>query len=222
MQYQRIIDLSHPLSPGKEKRRMDVEMVNSDRIAGVIQRPGQWYIMHYINMVNHIGTHVEVPLHCMEDGLDLSSIPPDTFVGEAVILDLRGLSAGSAISAQQVQDAAAAVDGGIRKGDIVFANLGWSRHYGDDRYMHNPYFTAEPLQWLVDEGMKLLGADAMGIENPKDSERPAHMTIFRAGVPLIENLTGLDQLSKTRVFVSALPVVIEKLDAFPVRVVAME
>jgi len=221
MAYQRIIDLSYPLVPGKEARRLDVRMINSDAVADVVLLPDQWYTMHYIDMVSHLGTHVEVPLHYQRDGADLARIPVETFLGEAVILDLRSLPDSSGISTEQLRNAAAKA-GGIRSGDIVFGWLGWSRYYRTDRYMKNPYFSTESLRWLMDQGIKLLGVDASGIENPADPEHPAHSTIFQAGVPLIENLTALDQLSRDRVFVSALPVAICGLEAFPVRVVAME
>jgi len=45
---------------------------------------------------------------------------------------------------------------------------------------------------------------------------------FRAGIPLIENLDNLDQLTQPRVTVHALPVPVTGLDAFPLRVIATE
>ncbi len=49
-----------------------------------------------------------------------------------------------------------------------------------------------------------------------------HLLLFRAGIPLIENLANLEQLTHSRVVVYALPVPVKGLDAFPLRVIAVE
>lgn len=49
-----------------------------------------------------------------------------------------------------------------------------------------------------------------------------HLILFRAGIPLIENLGHLDRLTQSRVQVYALPVPVKGLDAFPLRVIAVE
>ena len=48
------------------------------------------------------------------------------------------------------------------------------------------------------------------------------LTGHGAGIPLIENLAHLDQLTQKRVRVYALPVPVKGLDAFPLRVIAIE
>jgi len=49
-----------------------------------------------------------------------------------------------------------------------------------------------------------------------------HLLLFRAGIPLVENLAHLDKLTQDRVQVFALPVPVKGLDAFPLRVIAIE
>lgn len=85
------------------------------------------------------------------------------------------------------------------------------------------YFATEPLEWLVSQGMKLMGVDSMGVELAHDDTHANanHLVLFRAGIPLIENLTNLDQVAGKRVTVYALPVPVKGLDAFPLRVIAL-
>ena len=49
-----------------------------------------------------------------------------------------------------------------------------------------------------------------------------HLLLFRAGIPVIENLANLDQLTQKRVKTFSLPVPVKGLDAFPLRVIAIE
>ena len=218
----KIIDLSHVIEPGKAGRKFVLEMIGADTVnPNVIRLENQWYIMHNISMVSHIGTHIEAPYHILKDQADLASIPLDTLMGPAVILDLRGYPKKSAIQIEHVRRAAEKA-GGIRTGDIVFGNLGGAPFYGTEQYAGSPYFPPETIAWLADRGMKLMGVDATGVEVPNSEEHVSHHALFERGIPLIENLNNLNQLTKSRVQVYAIPVAVRGLEAFPVRVIALE
>ena len=218
----KIVDLSHVIEPGKAGRKFSLEMVGAETVnPNVIRLENQWYIMHNISMVSHIGTHIEAPYHILKDQADLAAIPLETLMGPAIILDLRGRAAKSAIGIDDVRSSADKA-GGIRPGDIVFGNLGWGPFYGAERYGGNPYFPPETIAWLADHGMKLMGVDASGVEVPGNEEHVSHHALFQRGIPLIENLANLARLSKSRVQVYAFPVAVRGLEAFPVRVIAVE
>jgi kynurenine formamidase len=217
-----MIDLSHVITPGSAGRKFSVEMVGADSVnPKVVRLDGQWYIMHNVSMVNHIGTHIEAPFHLSETATDLAGLTLDQLTGDAVLLDLRACARKSAISEQHVCEAAARV-GGIRHGDIVFCNLGGARHYGTPDYGLSPYFSPEAMRWLVAQGMKMMGVDAGGVEVPGSEEHVNHHALFDQNIPLIENLTNLDALTSSRFTVYALPIAIAGLDAFPLRVIAIE
>lgn len=218
----KIIDLSHIIEPGKAGRKFSLEMVGAETVnPNVIRLENQWYIMHNISMVSHIGTHIEAPYHILKNQADLAGLPLEILMGDAVILDLKGRPAKAAIGIAEVK-AAADKAGGIRRGDIVFGNLGLGPHYGTDRYKGNAYFPPETIGWLAEMGMKLMGVDAGGVEVPGSEEHVSHHALFSRGIPLIENLVHLEQVSKPRVRVYALPVAVRGLEAFPVRVIAVE
>ena len=218
----KIIDLSHVIEPGKAGRKFTLEMVGAETVnPNVIRLENQWYIMHNISMVSHIGTHIEAPYHILKDQADLAAIPLETLMGPAIILDLRGRPSKSAIGIDDVKIAADKA-GGIRPGDIVFGNLGLGPLYGTERYGGNPYFPPETIAWLATRGMKLMGVDASGVEVPGSEEHVSHHALFLRGIPLIENLAHLDQLTKSRVQAYAFPIAVRGLEAFPVRVIAME
>jgi arylformamidase len=212
---ERIVDLTRIIEPTSPEanRKFVVHIHNAlHEIPGKVRPEGEWYIMSDVELMNHVGTHIETPFHCLKEGTDLAQIPVSQLAGEAVILDLREAEAEYGVTLAQVQ-AAAAKAGGIRKGDIVFGQMGKTQ-----------YFSTEALKWLVDQGMKLMGVDSGGVElsHDKTHANVNHLVLFRAGVPLIENLTNLDQLTRLRVKVYALPIPVKGLDAFPLRVIAIE
>jgi len=218
----KIIDLSHIITPGKAGRKFGIERVGAETVnPNVVRLEGQWYIMHNVTMVSHIGTHIEAPYHLFESQADLSRLSPEQLIGKAVLLDLRHCPRKSGVTIEHVREASRKV-GGIQPGDIVFCNLGSAQFYGTDDYATTPYFSPEAIRWLVDQEMKLMGVDASGVEVPGSEEHVNHAALFSKGIPLIENLANLDSLSKTRFTVYALPIAVVGLEAFPLRVIAVE
>ena len=215
----KVIDLSHLLRPGREARRLEIEEIQATDITGAPSER-EWYIMHRVAMDNHIGTHMEVPYHALEDAADLATVPVEQVAGEAAILDLRDHSAGESIPLEEVQRAAEQA-GGVGQGDIVFCMTGWSQHYGSQQYDEPPFLAREAVHWLVGRGIKMLGIDTRGSMDPAFPDRQNHLPLFEAGVVYIENLTNLEAVPESRVSVVALPPAIEGLEGFPVRVVAL-
>jgi arylformamidase len=211
----RIVDLTEIIEPtGPDAQRKFVIHKHDAllEIPGKVRPEGEWYIMSDVELMDHIGTHIEVPLHCLKDGADLAETPIEQLVGDAAILDLTGAEAEGGVTLEQVQAAAAAA-GGIGEGDIVFCRMGKTK-----------YFSTASLQWLVEQGMKLMGVDSGGVELSHDETHANvnHLLLFRAGIPVIENLAHMDQLTQSRVKAYALPVPVKGLDAFPLRVIAIE
>ena len=218
MKINQVIDLSHPLHPGREARTLEISQLDATQLTGAHEEEG-WYIMHRVVMVNHLGTHLEVPYHILENGADLAQIPAKQYIGAAVILDLRGYGAREGIPLEAVQ-AAAEKAGGIEQGDLVFVMTGWSEYYGGDEYMSPPFLVREAVQWIVGHGIKVLGIDTSGAMDPDSPDRWNHLPIMEAGVVYIENLTNLASGPESRVMAAALPPAVEGLEGMPVRVVA--
>jgi arylformamidase len=212
---ERMIDLTQVIqpTPPDAQRKFVVRIHDAlAEIPGKVRPEGEWYVMSDVDLMGHVGTHMEAPFHCLKQGADLSQIPLDRLGGDAVILNLVNAKAEGGVTLQQVQDAAR-VAGGVRNGDIVFCRMG-----------PTPYFSTAPLKWLVEQGMKMMGVDSSGVElaGDKTQANVNHLVLFRAGIPLIENLANLNRVSRPRVKVYALPVPVRGLDAFPLRVIAVE
>lgn len=176
--------------------------------------------MHEIEMVNHLGTHIEVPYHLNPDGFDLVQLPLEKTLGPTRVLDIGQPAPGSAIGLDEIQRAADRADG-VQAGDIVFIRTGWSDRFDTPEYIKSPWFRPEGLTWLVDQGMALLGVESAGVEELSSKTHESHLALFDRDVPLIENLTNMAALGD-RVTVTSIctPLAIAGLEAFPVRVLA--
>ncbi len=217
----RIVDLTHTIDPEHAGRKFELKMIGADEVNhNVIRLEDQWYIMHDIAMVSHIGTHIEMPYHIMKSGNDLAEEPLEHLCGDCVLLDLRGMDKQNPITVPVLEEAAAKA-GGIRPGDIVLCNLGYADRYGTEEYGQSPYFTNEGLKWLIAKGMKLMGVDAGGVEIPRSEEHVNHIELLAKDIPLIENIANLNALDRSRFKLYAFPAKIKGLESFTLRVVAI-
>jgi len=222
-----MVDLTHKLVPGEEERRLEVktffvEDVSSPKggklLPKIKRAKDVWYIMQEITLLNHIGTHIEAPYHYLKDGKDVSEVPLERVVGEAVVLDFTHKKPNEKIDVDDLER----YGKDVREGDIVLIRTDRSRFWKTEEYHQRPYLTNDAAKWFVQKKIGCLCIDASGIEVKGIETQPNHKTLFENDIPVIENLTNLDQLNKNRVFFMATPIKIDKTDASLVRAVAIE
>jgi kynurenine formamidase len=103
---------------------------------------------------------------------------------------------------------------------LFVASLGYAR-FGSLAYAEGRHFlTRAGAAWLADHDAALVGIDALNIDDTTDRQRPAHTLLLAAGIPVVEHLTGLEQLPPTGAWFTAVPLRIEKLGTIPVRAFA--
>jgi arylformamidase len=175
----------------------------------------------------HIGTHIEGPYHCIEDGKKLDELPLEKYIGKAVVLDLTWKKERDReISKEDLEKS-----GFVKKGDIVLLKTGYDQRFSGEElqsevYMANsPYLSDEAIEWLIKKEIKNMGIDFWSIEeypiNP-DIGEPRHIRLFNKDIPFIHSLVDLVKIETSRVFFIALPMLISGLDSSPVRAVAIE
>ncbi len=63
MRYERIVDLTLPLVPGQGGRPLTIERGRTEELTAHAPVDHPWYIMHRVQTISHIGTHIEAPYH---------------------------------------------------------------------------------------------------------------------------------------------------------------
>ena len=169
-----------------------------------------------LHMATHTATHLDAPLHFIEDGQTVDQLSLEVFTGYAVAVDVRGEREVSRDLLRKRLDEAP-----YQAGDAVFLYTGWEHRYGSREYLsENPGLSAEAAQLLVDVRAKLVGIDTRSLDPATSTTFPAHRILLKTGIPIIENLCNLSKILQSRVKYYAFPLKIEGATASPVRVVA--
>lgn len=189
-------------------------------VSKVFSMPANPMNVTKIEMVAHLGTHVDAPIHFVPDGPTISDIPLDRFYGQGLIIAMP-MKAHGEVSAEMLEGRGA----DVRPGDILILRTDWWRHFGDELYDNHPSLTPSAADWLVERRVKVLAIDFATPDlavhrRPKDFDFPVHRKLLSNGVLIAENLTNLDVLADQRVEVMLLPIAIEGSDGAPVRCVA--
>jgi arylformamidase len=70
---------------------------------------------------------------------------------------------------------------------------------------------------LRDGGAALVGIDSHNIDDTSGRARPVHTILLGAGIPIVEHMTGLDQLPQSGFTFNAPPPRVKGMGTFPVR-----
>lgn len=177
--------------------------------------PGVEFEIDRISMVGNTGTYLDSPYHRFADGIDLASLSLATLADlPAVVIRVVGSpSRGIDVDALAASDV---------RGRAVLLHTGGDRDWGTENYGRDAYYLTEAAsRWLVERGAKLVGIDAINIDNMESAgERPAHSLLLAAGIPIVEHMTGLDQLPLTGARFTAVPPRIADFGTFSVRAFA--
>ncbi|HEV2089044.1 MAG TPA: cyclase family protein [Cryptosporangiaceae bacterium] len=214
----RLVELSHPIQagmvtypglPGPEITPYLTREAARDHYA-----EGTEFAIDRISMVGNTGTYLDSPFHRYADGIDLADLPLASFA------ELPAVVVGLVDSARRGVDVGALAALPVA-GCAVLLHTGWDRHWATERYAGPaPFLTAEASRWLVDQGVRLVGIDSVNIDDTTGDDRPAHSVLLGAGIPVVEHLTGLDQLPVTGARFTAAPARVRAFGTFPVRAYA--
>jgi arylformamidase len=207
----RVLDLSHPLSPdmpvypGTEPPSLNQ--------ATTIEADG--FAEKLLRLYSHTGTHVDAPAHMIVGGETLDSLGVSAFAGKALVVDALGPG--------RIQlDSLLARADEIAKADFVLFRTLWSRRWGTPKYFVGfPVLDRDATQWLAGRGLKGVGFDAISADPVGSTGFENHLALFRAGMVIVENLRGLEELTSGNFIFSCMPLAITGGDGSPVRAVAI-
>jgi len=215
----RIVDLSHRVTngmrvyPGIPAPRISAFLTHEQSRA---RYDGQCELtFSEVHVVAGVGTYLDSPYHRQAGLPDHATLHLGGLVdlpGE--VIDLRSRRS-RAIDAGDLGT-------GERRGSALLLFSGMDEHWETDRYWkEGPFLTAAAAETLVRSGIAMLGVDFLNVDDTTDPRRPAHTTLLRAGIPIIENLRNLGALPATGFRLHAATLPFEGVASFPVRAYAM-
>ena len=216
----RVVDLSQVIRdglvtyPGLPAPLITPHLTREQSIAKYA--PGTQFAMDIITMIGNTGTYLDSPYHRYEGGADLAGLDLATLVDlRAEVFHLQDAPA-RAVPASVFYDRDVA-------GSAVLIHTGWDRHFGTAEYAFGaPFLTAEATDYLVQQGVLLVGIDSVNIDDTESGgERPAHSGLLAAGIHVVEHLTNLGQLPPSGARFTSAPPAVEGFGTFPVRAYAI-
>jgi kynurenine formamidase len=148
----------------------------------------------------HTGTHIDIPIHLVEDTRLVKDFSIENFIGRGVLLDVRGEE--TILMKQEYSDL-------VQEDDIVLLYTGFDRFYHEAKYFtEHPAVSEELADFLLEKNIKMLGMDMPAPDYPPFV---FHRNLLRKGVFVLENLTNLEAL---------LPIQQFEVMAFPLKIAA--
>jgi len=212
------VDLSHVVENGTVTHRGLPAPIICDYLSRESSRtryaPGTEFHIAKIEMVANTGTYIDCPFHRFADGRDFSQS------GIEQLADIDAL----VVRAEQRHPPAIGVEyfrGLEVRNRAVLVHTGWDRHWNTQAYIgEHPFLTEDAASYLRDGGAKLVGIDAMNIDDTRGNARPVHSVLLGAGVLIAEHLCNLSALPDDGFAFSAVPPKFKGVGTFPVRAMA--
>jgi len=193
-----------------------------------------------VTMPTHMGTHIDAPFHYgpskyQPQAKTVEKLSLERFYRPGVRLDLRYKKPGDYIKIVDLQAALQKIEYILKPDDIVLLWTGSDELWGKPQYFtHAPGMSREATEWLVNQGVYVIGTDTYGFDRPffvmlSDFWRtgdnshlwPAHFYGREQEYIQIERLTNLGSLPDKNFTVICFPLKIKGLDASWVRAVAL-
>jgi arylformamidase len=160
----------------------------------------------------HVGTHADAPLH-VRDGRPAShELPLAPFAGRAFVC-----SVDASLDTVGLRDLASLPAGGRVERLLLRTQCSVAAGRFPERW---PVLTVAAVRTLVDGGLKLLGVDTPSVDARHSKTLEVHHALFDAGAFNLENL-DLRSVEDGEYELVAYPVLVEGVDAAPVRAVLL-
>jgi kynurenine formamidase len=200
------------LYPEREKRRLVLRRFLAEA-SGDYQTD--------MDVMSHLGTHVEAPYHHRDDWPDVVQLPVTSFMGRGVLLHLADIAPRAFIRGEDLDKADC---DRVRPGDIVILTSPYHcEPFSNDPEDQRPNLGREAAEWFSAMQVKGVGfGDSIAIENHPQDSLVFHKVLMSKNVIFVEVLQNLEQLQDDIFLIMLLPLPIAGLDSCPVRAVAME
>lgn len=137
----------------------------------------------YMHFGVHSGTHVDAPAHFIDGGSKVNSLPLDSLIGEAdvveVATDIRVINA-SFVTANCV--------GSSQRILFKTRNSAFWNNPQDGFRQDYTYLDPAAARVLVESGVKLVGIDYLSVEEFQSKKFETHLELLGNGVVILEGL----------------------------------
>jgi len=187
----KLVDISHvingntPIYPGDSETSLSkVKNLENDDYNAYLLQTGL-----------HTGTHIDAPMHLLNDIRTIADFSADRFIGAGVLLNVCG---------ESIIKMKPEYEQSVIQNSIVLLYTGFDKHYREDKYFtDHPVVGEDFAEFLLSKNIKMLGMDMPSPDYPPFA---VHKALLAKGVFILENLTNLQNIVNAGDFeVIALP-----------------
>ncbi len=172
---------------------------------------GDSHTLSEIAIGSHIGTHMDAPLHFIEQGEGIDKMPLDTTIGRARVIEIWDTES---IKPEEL------LQHRIRRGErILFKTRNSSRVWQTDTFIEDFVFISnEAAYFLAQSGVSVVGVDYLSVGGFKHGGSYVHKTLLGGGVWIIEGL-DLSGVKPGKYDLICLPLKLDQGDGAPARAI---
>ncbi len=198
-----------------------------------------WADDKILKMGVHATTHIDAPWHynptvAGKPAKTIDQVPLEWLYGDGFVIDVSHKKDFELVSIEDLQKDLNKNNITLQKGNIVLIKTGRSKLIGNDYVDKGIGMSAKATEWLIDQGIKVMGIDQWGWDLPlryqvQQAKKHKNPDLFweahRVGIDKeylhMEQLTNLEVLPPSGFKIAVFPLKIEGASAAPARVVAI-
>ena len=219
IKYDTIIDLTYDIEEGMTTFNARWHPRVSIKQLGRIGMEGRE--TRKLSFGTHTGTHIDAPLHFIENGNSVEHIPLKKLIGKITFVDFSDLEKNTPITKDILEK--------ISVSEKMVFKFGWQKYWGTKEfYLDYPYFTKDGADYLISKGVQLIGYDTPSPDNShtemgSSEDSIIHKIFLSNCIILVEYLANLDKITLEDDWnIVALPLKIKNGDGSPCRVLLLK
>jgi kynurenine formamidase len=161
----------------------------------------------------HTGTHLDAPAYLLKNQRTIDNFGLESFFSDAVILDLSHTKPGEAVDDEDLEGAEEEAGLALREGEAAIV-------YTGGLVKPHAYLSENAAQYLEFKRVGMVGIDAPSIDSLTARDLPAHLTLLKSGILVLEGLCNLEEVDVPRFRLAAFPLKVNAPTS-PVRALAI-
>lgn len=174
-----------------------------------------------LNLYSHSGTHMDAPLHFGVNAQTIDKLPTERLISEAWVVNLTHIKPKEEILISHLD----VIANDFKAGQSIILHTAWSSKLGTSAYRDDlPRISPELANWLGEKKVNILGVEPPSVAdvNNIDEVTEIHHILMKNDIIIVEGLCNLEQITKPKVTLIALPLKVEGGDGAPSRVIALQ
>lgn len=219
-----IVDLGHEIFSNMPTLGAPTTFWSADRHESLAKLTSGRFSMEsrMMLMSEHAGTHLDSPYHSYPQGISVEQIPLERLMLPGHLLDLRAKRPHEPITTRDLDEAASRSGAPIARGEAVLVWTGVDARWGEPGFTRErPFIPEATVEQLAGLGIGLFGTDLVQVDDPDEWWYPTHTSLARNGIPMVQQLCGLEQLAGRRFVFLVVPLKLRGGTASPVRPIAL-